>query len=356
MPRKKKTEEVTEEVEATGPNPKVLQAAVAAVEKKYGAGVVGAASTFNLKEITVIPSSSIALNLKTGRGGLVRGRIAEIYGPPGSGKTSLMLDYVSSAQRIARQTNSGEKVVWCDAEMQFDEEFASSFGVDPEDLIIVRNDDGESNLDAVETLMRSGMVSLAVIDSVAALAPRKELEKAIDEDSMMLHPKLMSLILRRWTSIATKNRTLVGFINQIRSTPSQYNPDVTPGGHALRYYSSYRLEVWGGTSSTRLKEGKVVYGHTSTIKTVKNRLAPPFQECSLDLIYGAGFDTRGELIKIAESLGILEKSGTHYSFKEEKLGQGRDNVKLTLMNNQELESEIRKCVMDTIEGTDELLV
>lgn len=347
-PKKIKEEEVQENVNAAS-----LELALKAVEKKYGKNVVGAANSFNLKNISVVPTSSLLLNMRLGRGGFVRGRVVEIFGPQQSGKTSLSLDIVSNAQRIAAAIGSAERSLWVDAERQFDEEFAESYKVDTDRLILLKNKDAEAILDSAETLIRSGNIDVAVVDSVAALSPRAEISAAIDEQHMMLHPRLMSAALRRLTPICSETRTLLVFINQVRSTPNMYSPDVTTGGNALKYYTSYRLEVSGGTSQkSRIKEGNVVIGHKVLVKTVKNRLAHPFQECTIDLLYGEGFDTKGEVISLAESFGILEKSGTWYYFNGDQVGQGVDNVKASFNENPELYEKIKERVMAVINDVD----
>lgn len=330
-----------------------LEIAMKAVEKKYGKNVVGAANSFQLKNISVIPTSSILLNMRLGRGGFVRGRVVEVFGPQQSGKTSLCLDITANAQRIALENKSSERSLWVDAERQFDEEFAESYKVDTDRLILLKNKDAEAILDSAETLIRSGTIDVAVIDSVAALSPRAEMSAAIDEQHMMLHPRLMSAALRRLTPLCSETRTLLVFINQIRSSPNMYAPDVTTGGNALKYYTSYRLDVSGGTSQkSRIKEGNVVIGHKVLVKTVKNRLAHPFQECTIDLLYGEGFDTKGEVISLAESFGILSKDGTWYSYDGELVGQGVNNVKNTFIEKPELYNAVREKVLAVINDVD----
>jgi recombination protein RecA len=352
---KKEKEEIQETI--TEKDPAVLESALKAVEKKYGKNVVGASNSFKLKDITSIPTSSLALNMKLGRGGFVRGRIVEVYGPQQSGKTSLCFDVVANAQRIARELGTGERALWADAERQYDEDFAKTYGVDTDSLILLKNKDAEGVIDSLETIIRSGMIDVAVVDSVAALTPRAEMDSAIDENHMMLQARLMSAALRRLNPLVAETRTLLMFINQVRSSPSIYTPDAPTGGNALKYFASYRLDVSGGLSQkSRIKEGDAVIGHTMAIKTVKNRLAIPFQECEVDLIYGEGFDTKGEIISIAESLGILDKSGTWYSFNGVNVAQGVTNVKKAFTEDPELYKKVYAEVVAAINGTDEPLI
>ena len=313
---------------------KKLRAAMDYIERTFGKG-----SIMKLGErgahvkIDVIPSGSISLDAALGIGGFPRGRISEIYGQESSGKTTLALHVIAEAQKL------GGKAAFIDAEHALDPNYARSLGVNVEDLLISQPDYGEQALEIAEILVRSGAIDVIVVDSVAALVPKAELEGEMGDAHMGLMARLMSQALRKLAGIVNKSNTALIFINQVREKIGVMfgNPETTPGGRALKFYSSIRVEVRRQTS---IKQGDRTVGNLVKVKIVKNKLAPPFREAILELIYGKGIDKIGDVLDAAVSAGIVEKAGSWYSYNKERLGQGRENVKKLLAEKPELLKEI----------------
>ncbi len=313
---------------------KKLRAAMDYIERTFGKG-----SIMKLGErgahvkIDVIPSGSISLDAALGIGGFPRGRISEIYGQESSGKTTLALHVIAEAQKL------GGKAAFIDAEHALDPNYARALGVNVEDLLISQPDYGEQALEIAEILVRSGAIDVIVVDSVAALVPKAELEGEMGDAHMGLMARLMSQALRKLAGIVNKSNTALIFINQVREKIGVMfgNPETTPGGRALKFYSSIRVEVRRQSS---IKQGDKTVGNLVRIKVVKNKLAPPFREAVLELIYGKGIDKIGDVLDAAVSAGIVEKAGSWYSYNKERLGQGRENVKKLLAAKPELLKEI----------------
>ncbi len=315
---------------------KKLRAAMDYIERTFGKG-----SIMKLGErgahvkIDVIPSGSISLDAALGIGGFPRGRISEIYGQESSGKTTLALHVIAEAQR------RGGKAAFIDAEHALDPNYARALGVNVEELLISQPDYGEQALEIAEILVRSGAVDVIVVDSVAALVPKAELEGEMGDSHVGLMARLMSQALRKLAGIVNKSNTALIFINQVREKIGIMfgNPETTPGGRALKFYASIRAEVRRQTS---IKQGDKTVGNLVKVKIVKNKLAPPFREAVLELIYGRGIDRIGDVLDAALAAGIIEKAGSWYSYKGERLGQGRENVKRLLSSKQELLQEIEE--------------
>ncbi len=320
---------------------KALNLAISQIEKSYGQGSIMRLGEDKVKvKVEIIPTGSISLDYAIGIGGYPRGRVVEIFGPESSGKTTLALQAIASAQ------NEGGLAGFIDAEHALDPNYASKIGVKVEDLLVSQPDTGEQALEITETLVRSGALDIIVIDSVAALVPRAELEGEMGDAHMGLQARLMSQALRKLTSSISKSRTCVLFINQLRMKIGIFfgSPETTTGGTALKFYSSCRLDI---RKVNPLKTpDNVVYGNRTKVKVVKNKLAPPFKEAEFDLLFDRGISREGDIIDMGSQIGIIEKSGTWYSYKGERLGQGKENARQTLVENPELankiEFEIRK--------------
>jgi recombination protein RecA len=318
---------------------KAIEAALSQIEKQFGKGTImklgqkGAAVP-----VEAIPTGSISFDLALGIGGFPRGRVVEIYGPEATGKTTLALHVIAEAQK------RGGQAAFIDAEHALDPKYASSVGIDVDNLLISQPDYGEQALEIAEVLVRSGAVDVVVVDSVAALVPKAELEGEMGDAHMGLQARLMSQALRKLTAIVARSKTCFIFINQLREKIGVFigNPETTTGGRALKFYASMRIDV---RKLTVLKEGESVVGSRVKVKIVKNKMAPPFREAQFDIIFGQGISKEGDLVDIGFETGILDKAGTWYSYKGERLGQGRDNVKRLLMENKtlagQLEEEIR---------------
>lgn len=325
-----------------GEREKKLKAAMDYIEKTFGKG-----SIMKLGErgahvkVDVIPSGSISLDAALGIGGFPRGRISEVYGQEASGKTTLALHAIAEAQRL------GGKAAFIDAEHALDPTYASALGVNVDELLISQPDYGEQALEIAEILVRSGAVDIIVIDSVAALVPKAELDGDMGDSHMGLMARLMSQALRKLAGIVSKSNTSLIFINQVREKIGVFmgNPETTPGGRALKFYSSVRLEVRRQAS---IKHGDQVVGNMVRVKVVKNKLAPPFREAILELVYGKGIDRVGDILDAAVSVGLVEKAGSWYSYKKERLGQGRDNVKKILASQPELLKELEEKVREKL--------
>jgi recombination protein RecA len=319
---------------------KAIEAAVSQIEKQFGKGsVMKLGQKEAAMKIGAIPTGSIAFDLALGIGGFPRGRVVEVFGPEATGKSTLALHVIAEAQKL------GGQAAFIDAEHALDPTYAASVGVDVDNLLISQPDYGEQALEIAEVLVRSGAVDVIVVDSVAALVPKAELEGEMGDAHMGLQARLMSQALRKLTAIVARSKTCFIFVNQIREKIGVFigNPETTTGGRALKFYSSMRIDIRRITS---LKEGDAVVGNRVKVKIVKNKMAPPFRDAEFDIIYGHGISKEGDLVDCGVNFGLIEKTGTWYSFRGERIGQGRDNVKKLLKENPELaaslELEIRK--------------
>jgi recombination protein RecA len=325
---------------------KALNVALLSIEKQFGKGSImklGDGGKLSL-DLGTISTGSISLDLATGIRGLPRGRITEIYGPESSGKTTVALYTVAQAQK------AGGVAAFIDAEHALDTEYAKTLGVNVDDLLISQPDTGEQALEIAEILVRSGGIDVVVIDSVAALVPRAELEGEMGDSHMGLQARLMSQALRKLTGCISKSKTCVIFINQLRMKLGVMfgNPETTTGGNALKFYSSMRLDI---RRVSALKEGDDVIGSRTRVKVVKNKMAPPFKQVEFDIIFGEGISMEGDVIDLAQQHNILEKSGSWFSFEGEKLGQGRDNTRLFLKAHPEITDKIRKGILAKVAKT-----
>ncbi|MBD3372872.1 MAG: recombinase RecA [Candidatus Coatesbacteria bacterium] len=318
-----------------------LEAAFAQIERKYGKGSIMRLGDDEVQRVDVIPTGSLAIDNALGVGGLPRGRIVEIYGPEASGKTTLTLHVIASAQRL------GGIAAFIDVEHALDVHYARNLNVNVNDLLISQPDTGEQALEIVEMLVRSGSLDVIVIDSVAALVPRSEIEGEMGDSHVALQARLMSQALRKLTGIVNKTRCCVVFTNQIREKVGVVfgNPEVTPGGRALKFYTTVRMEVRRIGS---LKTGGDNIGNRSRVKIVKNKVAPPFKQAEFDIIFGTGVNHAGEVIDLGVDAGIVEKSGAWYSYGETRLGQGKENVRDYLQENAELLEEIEVQVRESL--------
>lgn len=316
-----------------------LKQVLSDIEKQFGKGSIMRLGDDEKREIDVVPSGSIALDVALGIGGYPKGRIIEIYGPESSGKTTFALHAIAEAQK------QGGKVAFIDAENSLDPQYAERLGVNINDLLLSQPDNGEQALEIAEALVRSGAISVIVIDSVAALVPQAEIEGEMGDSHVGLQARLMSQALRKLAGIINKTGTVAIFINQLREKVGVMfgNPEVTPGGRALKFYSSIRLEI---RRSEQIKMGTDIIGNKTNIKVVKNKMAPPFKTCSVDIMYGTGISMEGELIDLGAEANILEKSGAWYAYKGEKIGQGKENVKEYLKSNPKVKEEINKKVRE----------
>lgn len=316
-----------------------LKTALSTIERKYGQGAVMKLSDSAHVKVAVIPTGSLGLDLALGVGGIPRGRVSEIYGPESSGKTTLALHIIAECQR------AGGTAAFVDAEHALDTMYASRLGVKIDELLISQPDHGEQALDITDMLVRSGAVDLVVIDSVAALIPQAELEGNMGETQIGGHARLMSHALRKLTGTIHKSRTSVLFINQIRmkiGTMGYGSPETTTGGNALKFYSSIRLDI---RRVQTLKDKEEAFGSLTRVKVVKNKMAPPFRETKFDIIWGKGISRSGEILDLAIAAGIVDKSGAWFAYGSEKLGQGRDNVRNMLDENDVLRTEIEEKVI-----------
>ena len=313
---------------------KLLDAAIAQIEKQHGRGAIMRLGTRDvLVPVSVIPTGALSLDAALGVGGFPRGRVVEVYGPESGGKTTLTLHVIAEAQKM------GGQAAFIDAEHALDPTYARKLGVDVDNLLVSQPDNGEQALEIAETLIRSGAVDVVVIDSVAALVPKAELEGEMGEPQMGLQARLMSQALRKLTAIVSKSRTCLVFINQIREKIGVLfgNPETTTGGRALKFYSSIRLDIRRIQS---IKEGDRVVGSRTRGKVVKNKVAAPFREAEFDILYGEGISREGDLLDLGVIKGLLEKSGTWISFGSERLGQGRENARLFLREHTDIRDKI----------------
>ncbi len=320
---------------------KALQAAMDKIEKNYGRGAIMKLGDDSVEEVAVIPTGSIALNAALGVGGYPRGRVIEIYGPESSGKTTLAIHAIAEAQK------TGGIAAIIDAEHAFDRFYAEKLGVDVENLWISQPDSGEQALEIADQLIRSSAVDIVVIDSVAALTPKAELEGDMGDSKMGLQARLMSQALRKLTATISKTNTTCIFINQLRDKIGIMfgNPETTTGGNALKFYSSVRLDI---RRVSQLKDGDEVIGNQTRVKVVKNKVAPPFRKAEFDIMFGSGISRSGEIIDLGVDKGIVKKSGAWFSYGDTKLGQGRDAAKKCVEDNPELADELEAAIMEAL--------
>ena len=312
---------------------KTLDLAISQIEKQFGQGAIMRMGEDTIIKIECIPTGSISLDAAIGIGGIPRGRITEIYGPESSGKTTLALHVVAQAQK------TGGYAAFIDAEHAMDPEYAKKLGVDIDNLLISQPDTGEQALDITETLVRSGALDIIIIDSVAALVPKAELDGDMGDTHVGLQARLMSQALRKLTGTVSKSKTSVVFINQIRHKIGVMfgSPETTTGGNALKFYASLRLDI---RRIGQIKEGDQVVGNRTRVKVVKNKMAPPFKNTEFDIMYGEGISYEGDLLDLAAQADIVNKTGAWYSFNSEKIGQGRENTKRFLKENEKVKKEI----------------
>lgn len=325
---------------------KVLQAALSKIEKSYGKGSIMKLGDKTSMQVDVIPTGSLSLDIALGVGGLPKGRIIEIFGPESSGKTTLAIHCIAEAQK------QGGIAAFIDAEHAFDSVYAQKLGVDTDNLYISQPDNGEQALEIAENLIASGAIDIIVIDSVAALTPKSEIDGEMGESKMGLQARLMSQALRKMTSTISKTKCCCIFINQLREKIGVMygNPETTTGGNALKFYSSVRLDI---RKTQTLKDGDKVYGNRVRVKVVKNKVAPPFRQVEFDLMFGEGISKLGEIIDIAIEHDIIKKSGSWFSYGDTKIGQGKDLVKQMLRDNPELQEEIEEKVRQILLNKEE---
>ncbi|MCD8071713.1 MAG: recombinase RecA [Alistipes sp.] len=320
---------------------KVLNAVMSKIEKDFGKGAIMRMSADKVEDIAVIPSGSLTLDIALGVGGYPKGRVVEIYGPESSGKTTLAIHAIAEAQK------AGGIAAFIDAEHAFDSFYAQKLGVDVANLLVSQPDNGEQALEIADNLIRSSAVDIVVIDSVAALTPKAEIEGDMGESKMGLQARLMSQALRKLTASISKTKTVCIFINQLRDKIGIVygNPETTTGGNALKFYSSVRIDI---RKSTPIKDGDTQLGVRAKMKVVKNKVAPPFRKAEFDIIYGEGISKIGEILDLAVENDIIKKSGSWFSYGDTKIGQGRDAVKELLLSNEELASEIEAKVREIL--------
>ncbi|MBQ2434617.1 MAG: recombinase RecA [Bacteroidaceae bacterium] len=322
---------------------KALQAAMDKIEKNFGKGSIMKLGDDSIQEIEVIPTGSIGLNVALGVGGYPRGRVIEIYGPESSGKTTLAIHAIAEAQK------AGGIAAIIDAEHAFDRFYAQKLGVDVNNLLIAQPDNGEQALEIAEQLIASAAVDIVVIDSVAALTPKAEIEGDMGENKVGLQARLMSQALRKLTATISKTKTCCIFINQLREKIGIMfgNPETTTGGNALKFYASVRMDI---RKSTPVKDGDEVLGHLTKVKIVKNKVAPPFRRAEFDIMFGEGISKIGEIIDLGVDYGIIKKSGSWFSYEGTKLAQGRDATKQLIADNPELAEELEAKIMEALKN------
>ncbi len=322
---------------------KALQLAMEKIEKEHGKGTIMKMGEDSVEDVSVIPSGSIGLNLALGVGGYPRGRIIEIYGPESSGKTTLAIHAIAEAQK------AGGIAAIIDAEHAFDRFYAEKLGVDIDNLLISQPDSGEQALEVADQLIRSSAIDIIVIDSVAALTPKAELEGDMGDNKVGLQARLMSQALRKLTASINKTNTTCIFINQLREKIGVMfgSPETTTGGNALKFYASVRLDI---RKSTSIKEGDNVLGNQTKVKVVKNKVAPPFRKAEFDIMFGEGISLAGEIIDLGVEAGVIKKAGAWFSYNDTKLGQGRDAAKRLIQDNPELLEELQGKIMEALKN------
>ena len=342
---KKKKEAVKTVVKITDAEEKkkALESVFSVIEKEYGTGSIMKLGDANSVDVEVIPTGSLTLDMALGVGGLPRGRVIEIYGPESSGKTTVALHVVAEAQKM------GGEAAFIDAEHALDPVYAKKLGVDIDNLIVAQPDTGEQALDIAEALVRSGALDVIVVDSVAALVPKAEIDGEMGDSHVGLLARLMSQALRKLTAVISKSGTVVIFINQLREKVGVMygNPETTPGGRALKFFSSVRLDVRRGEV---IKNGTELIGNKTKVKVVKNKVAPPFKTAEFDILYGEGISKEGNILDFAVENNIIKKSGAWFSYNGEKIGQGRDNVRKYMVANKEFTAEIDRQVRELLKN------
>ncbi|MDD5360249.1 MAG: recombinase RecA [Sulfurovaceae bacterium] len=329
---------------------KALEMAIKQIDKTFGKGTLMRLGDKEIEPLASISTGSLGLDIALGIGGVPQGRVIEIYGPESSGKTTLSLQVIASAQK------NGDICAFIDAEHALDVQYAKNLGVDVENLLVSQPDFGEQALDILETLARSGAVGLIVVDSVAALTPKSEIEGDMGDSHMGLQARLMSQALRKLTAVLHKTNTTVIFINQIRmkiGTMGYGSPETTTGGNALKFYASVRIDV---RRIATLKQGEAQIGNRVKAKVVKNKVAPPFRQAEFDIMFGEGISSEGELVDYGVKLDIIDKAGAWFSYKEHKLGQGKEGAKQTLKENNELRREIEEKIREALGVSDMLSI
>ncbi len=334
-------------IEGTGAKGKALELALSKIQKDFGEGAIMKMGKGYNTKIDAIPTGSIGLDMALGVGGVPRGRVVEIFGPESSGKTTLSLNILASAQK------TGGEVAFIDAEHAFDPIYAKKIGVDLDKLLISQPDNGEQALEIAEALVRSNAIDVIIIDSVAALTPRKEIEGEMGDSHVGLQARLMSQALRKLTAVISKSKTCVIFINQIRMKIGIMfgNPETTTGGKALKFYSSVRIDLRRLAS---LKKGEKVIGSRVKAKVVKNKIAPPFKQAEFDIMFDEGISRSSSIIDLAEEVGVIKKSGTWLSYNDEKIGQGKENARLYLKENVRMLNKIESDVKKALSASNEI--
>src|SRR5467141_2989293 len=329
-------------VEDRNERARAIEAALAQIDKQFGKGSIMRLGSREKVDVPAIPTGSLGLDIALGVGGMPRGRVVEIFGPESSGKTTLSLHVIAEAQK------AGGLAAFIDAEHALDAEYAKKLGVDIDNLLVSQPDSGEQALEIAEVLVRSGAIDVIVIDSVAALVPRAELEGEMGDSHMGLHARLMSQALRKLTAIVSKSKTSLIFINQIREKIGVMfgNPETTTGGRALKFYASMRVDI---RRIQAIKEGDKVVGSRTRAKVVKNKVAAPFREAEFDIVYGEGISREGDLIDLGVEKGVLEKSGTWISFGGERMGQGRENARAFLKENKDIRDKLENTLRKKLE-------
>ncbi len=335
------------EKEKRDPREEALEQALLKIEKDFGKGAIMKLGDSEHQKVDVIPTGCLTLDLALGIGGIPRGRIVEIYGPESSGKTTVSLHIVAEAQRL------GGRAAFIDAEHALDPVYAERLGVNTRDLYVSQPDDGEQALNICDTLIRSGAFDIIVIDSVAALTPKAEIDGEMGDNHVGLQARMMSQALRKMTSVSSKSKTAVVFINQLREKIGVMfgNPETTTGGKALKFYASIRLDV---RKADTIKDGQNVIGNRTKVKVVKNKMAPPFKTAEFDIMYGTGISQSGCILDTAISLDIIKKSGAWFSYNDEKIGQGKENTKLYLEKNPDICNEIETKIRNILSGEEDV--
>lgn len=337
------------EKEKKDPREEALEQALLKIEKDFGKGAIMKLGDHPYQKVDVIPSGCLTLDLALGIGGIPRGRIIEIYGPESSGKTTVSLHMVAEAQKL------GGRAAFIDAEHALDPAYAEKLGVDTKSLYVSQPDNGEQALNICDTLIRSGAFDIIVVDSVAALTPKAEIDGEMGDNHVGLQARMMSQALRKMTSVSSKSNTAVIFINQLRDKIGVMfgSPETTTGGKALKFYASIRLDV---RKTDTIKEGANVIGNRTKVKVVKNKLAPPFKTAEFDIMYGQGISKSGCILDVALNLGLIKKSGAWFSYNDEKIGQGKENTKIYLEKNPDIMKEIEIKIREQVAGGDESAV